>query len=127
MGVSYASPTYYADRLCERGRAYLRAFFAPSPEARNGFDKDRNAIEKNARQGRPPRPPRTRGPKGKKSKAERDAEKAERAAEKKDREKAEAEMKMKVKERIDAVWDRNAADMTCQAGRDALLRTMYWM
>jgi eukaryotic translation initiation factor 2C len=25
--VSYASPTYYADRLCERGRLYLRNFF----------------------------------------------------------------------------------------------------
>lgn len=26
-GVSYVSPTYYADRLCERGRLYLRKFF----------------------------------------------------------------------------------------------------
>jgi eukaryotic translation initiation factor 2C len=25
--VSYASPAYYADRLCERGRCYLRDFF----------------------------------------------------------------------------------------------------
>lgn len=25
--VSYATPTYYADRLCERGRHYLREFF----------------------------------------------------------------------------------------------------
>lgn len=25
--VSYAPPAYYADRLCERGRAYLRSFF----------------------------------------------------------------------------------------------------
>ncbi|KAF2798180.1 Piwi-domain-containing protein [Melanomma pulvis-pyrius CBS 109.77] len=29
MGVSYAPPAYYADRLCERGRCYLRAWFAP--------------------------------------------------------------------------------------------------
>lgn len=26
-GVSYASPTYYADRLCERGRLYIRAYY----------------------------------------------------------------------------------------------------
>ena len=25
--MSYASPAYYADRLCERGRIYLRNFF----------------------------------------------------------------------------------------------------
>jgi eukaryotic translation initiation factor 2C len=30
--VSYASPTYYSDRLCERGRLYIRKFF-------NGDDK----------------------------------------------------------------------------------------
>lgn len=29
MGVSYAPPAYYADRLCERGRCYLRPWFAP--------------------------------------------------------------------------------------------------
>ncbi|KAF2865134.1 hypothetical protein BDV95DRAFT_612925 [Massariosphaeria phaeospora] len=28
-GVSYAPPAYYADRLCERGRCYLRHFFSP--------------------------------------------------------------------------------------------------
>ncbi|KAF2024624.1 stem cell self-renewal protein Piwi, partial [Setomelanomma holmii] len=27
LGVSYASPAYYADRLCERGRCYLRPFY----------------------------------------------------------------------------------------------------
>ncbi|KAK8173512.1 ribonuclease H-like domain-containing protein, partial [Phyllosticta citrichinensis] len=27
MTVSYASPAYYADRLCERGRIYLREFY----------------------------------------------------------------------------------------------------
>jgi eukaryotic translation initiation factor 2C len=29
VGVSYAPPAYYADRLCERGRAYLRDWFSP--------------------------------------------------------------------------------------------------
>ncbi|KAH7385933.1 Piwi domain-containing protein [Pyrenochaeta sp. MPI-SDFR-AT-0127] len=32
MGVSYAPPAYYADRLCDRGRrCYLRNFLAPPP------------------------------------------------------------------------------------------------
>jgi eukaryotic translation initiation factor 2C len=30
--VSYATPTYYADRLCERGRLYLRDFFVASAD-----------------------------------------------------------------------------------------------
>ncbi|KAF2851686.1 Piwi-domain-containing protein [Plenodomus tracheiphilus IPT5] len=29
-GVSYAPPAYYADRLCERGRIYLRHFITPT-------------------------------------------------------------------------------------------------
>ena len=29
IGVSYAPPAYYADRLCERGRSYLRNYFSP--------------------------------------------------------------------------------------------------
>jgi eukaryotic translation initiation factor 2C len=29
IGVSYAPPAYYADRLCDRGRAYLRDWFSP--------------------------------------------------------------------------------------------------
>ncbi|KAL5450265.1 hypothetical protein PMIN07_001265 [Paraphaeosphaeria minitans] len=33
-GVSYASPAYYADRLCERGRCYLRDFFVRTNDGR---------------------------------------------------------------------------------------------
>jgi len=31
--VSYASPTYYADRLCERGRLYIRKYYNGDDEA----------------------------------------------------------------------------------------------
>ncbi|CAN9252449.1 unnamed protein product [Alternaria alternata] len=41
VGVSYASPAYYADRLCERGRIYLRDFFVRTA---NG-EKRRNELE----------------------------------------------------------------------------------
>ena len=33
MGVSYAPPAYYADRLSERGRNYLRDWFTPNYES----------------------------------------------------------------------------------------------
>ncbi|KAF2502246.1 Piwi-domain-containing protein [Lophium mytilinum] len=39
LGVSYAPPAYYADRLCERGRTYLRNYFNAKPQMR-GMDKD---------------------------------------------------------------------------------------
>lgn len=40
-GVSYASPAYYADRLCERGRCYLRDFFVNTPESQTRRNKVR--------------------------------------------------------------------------------------
>lgn len=51
VSVSYASPAYYADRLCERGRCYLRNFLAAprgSP-ARDGFERFRDNIEQQLR------------------------------------------------------------------------------
>ena len=48
MGVSYASPAYYADRLCERGRCYLRSYFtAPrGTEERKWFNDLKDKHEK---------------------------------------------------------------------------------
>ncbi|KAJ4351686.1 uncharacterized protein N0V89_007029 [Didymosphaeria variabile] len=45
-GVSYASPAYYADRLCERGRCYLRDFFVRTTAGR----PRRNDIERKQNQ-----------------------------------------------------------------------------
>ena len=48
LGVSYAPPVYYADRLCERGRCYLRQWFAPDKNS-NHYQKyleQKTAIEK---------------------------------------------------------------------------------
>jgi eukaryotic translation initiation factor 2C len=45
VGVSYASPAYYADRLCERGRCYLRRFFNPSQLDKDNFNNDKSAFE----------------------------------------------------------------------------------
>ena len=39
LGVSYASPAYYADRLCDRGRAYIRDFIVGSREMRDQLNE----------------------------------------------------------------------------------------
>jgi eukaryotic translation initiation factor 2C len=41
MGVSYASPAYYADRLCERGRHYLRDFYTLTDAGKHYRDTQR--------------------------------------------------------------------------------------
>jgi eukaryotic translation initiation factor 2C len=40
--VSYVSPTYYADRLCERGRLYVRKYFNGDDQ---GFWDDLNKYK----------------------------------------------------------------------------------
>lgn len=47
LGVSYAPPAYYADRLCERGRCYLRQWFAPDKNSSHyqKYLKQKTAIE----------------------------------------------------------------------------------
>jgi eukaryotic translation initiation factor 2C len=51
MGVSYAPPAYYADRLCERGRNYLRDWFTPSYESEHFkvYQERKTTIEKDAK------------------------------------------------------------------------------
>jgi eukaryotic translation initiation factor 2C len=51
--VSYASPTYYADRLCERGRCYLREWFTPDRAKRDEFKKKKSEYKQIAQQNQP--------------------------------------------------------------------------
>jgi len=60
MGVSYATPAFYADRLCERGRCYLCKQYNPTPAYRNQYDNYRDAQERAVEQARN-RPPPARG------------------------------------------------------------------
>jgi len=46
IGVSYAPPAYYADRLCERGRAYMREFIEPTQALR---EMDDHAVREKIR------------------------------------------------------------------------------
>ncbi|KAF1849518.1 Piwi-domain-containing protein [Cucurbitaria berberidis CBS 394.84] len=47
MGVSYAPPAYYADRLCERGRQYLRDWFTPNYESAHykDYQSEKDTID----------------------------------------------------------------------------------
>lgn len=44
--VSYAPHAYYADRLCERGRLYLRKFYDAGPQLKNDLKYDQFAEKK---------------------------------------------------------------------------------
>ncbi|KAH3913322.1 hypothetical protein HBH56_101590 [Parastagonospora nodorum] len=50
LGVSYAPPAYYSDRLCDRGRAYMRDFYSPDPDSAytQAYDAMKKIIEQNA-------------------------------------------------------------------------------
>jgi eukaryotic translation initiation factor 2C len=45
IGVSYAPPEYYADRLCDRGRCYLRKYFVPDPDFAKRLDNYKGGLE----------------------------------------------------------------------------------
>ncbi|KAF2709989.1 Piwi-domain-containing protein [Pleomassaria siparia CBS 279.74] len=55
VGVSYAAPAYYADRLCERGRQYMRDYFTRTDKGRwlqeqmDYYKKDEESKAKQAR------------------------------------------------------------------------------
>lgn len=48
MPVSYAPPAFYADRLCERGRVYLKRFFDGSYQPPKIRDKEHNLVDEDA-------------------------------------------------------------------------------
>jgi eukaryotic translation initiation factor 2C len=51
LGVSYAPSAYYADRLCERGRQYLRDWFTPNYDSDHykNYQAMKDQIDKNAK------------------------------------------------------------------------------
>ncbi|KAA8621618.1 Piwi domain containing protein [Pyrenophora tritici-repentis] len=50
--VSYALPAYYADRLCERGRCYLREWYNPDNNKRQEYNNQLRAVERIVEQNR---------------------------------------------------------------------------
>lgn len=141
-GVSYAPPAYYADRLCERGRCYLRKWLCPDPATRKYWDDKRKKTladvkreqaEKNKKQaGGQQQDRKGKGKatdkqvvsKKKKSKAERDQEKKEKE-----------ELMVLVNKRletelfadIDARWYVDPVDDEAKERKEWNQDTMYWM
>jgi eukaryotic translation initiation factor 2C len=64
LGVSYASPAYYADRLCERGRAYIRDFLIGDEGLRKALQGQKSAWETERRNMRNSIFPRSRDAQG---------------------------------------------------------------
>jgi len=80
IGVSYASPAYYADRLCERGRCYLRDLFIGASDYTKELEqygKDLEEVYENIRDKKYPKPPKPKGKKKAGGKREKRPEKSD--------------------------------------------------
>ena len=126
LGVSYAAPAYYADRLCERARCYLRKYYVPNNNARfdtrnqlrnveTAVNQNRNATNANV-------PPRPRG--HKKTDAEIQAEKTD-AKDVADR--MYNWLNPIAENRLDAERDDVAKNPAGDERQRHMLETMYWM
>jgi len=123
MGVSYAPPAYYADRLCERGRCYMRKWFNPDRDTKNDWDrKKRNhrldvKKERDAKNLKANRPERKRGDK----KTE-----LELTEEEEDKKEVAKRMMEELKKEINERWVPGPVDGAEIRGAE-MLHTMYWM
>ncbi|CAN9434596.1 unnamed protein product [Alternaria alternata] len=123
-GVSYASPAYYADRLAERGRCYLREWFNPSNTKRNAYETHCQQVEADVEAARN-RPQRTGN--HKKTPAEIQEDKA-------DREQILQQMRDYIWPVVETRWNTPIHDLAesgfrpnAKAKYDHLKGTMYWM
>jgi eukaryotic translation initiation factor 2C len=123
MGVSYAAPAYYADRLCERARCYIREFLVPSQDEVKKMD----ALRRQEEQKKGLWPPK---------KFDREAERNKTRAQKDKERKALSDKKEAVEESLRKhTYDRAVQRFEEEkrdadyhdVGRDRLLKTMYWM
>ncbi|KAI4672821.1 uncharacterized protein J4E78_001324 [Alternaria triticimaculans] len=122
MGVSYAPPAYYADRLCERGRCYMRPWYNPTTDTKKYWGKLKRQIEDDVKAERDKtnkkanRPQRTRGHKKTAEEVkEQDA----------DQEEVRKRLNKKLKEEYEDRFNKE-----CIGGEDRareFLDTMYWM
>lgn len=119
MGVSYAAPAYYADRLCERASCYLREFFVPSRDRRDQLDADRCRLETQ----KGIRPPKDMDDMNSSAKEQ------ERPRVKQVKQEIDEILKDRtwksVQDRLDAKGEAQDKDVTKK--REDLLETMYWM
>ncbi|KAG9194153.1 hypothetical protein G6011_04188 [Alternaria panax] len=124
LGVSYAAPAYYADRLCERARCYLREWYNPDSDKRQAHHDQlvstERMVEQNRNNTNANMPARTRG--HKKTDAEIQAEKD-------DVEDVDDRMHAWLKPEYEARWDAqpDAVVLNPEARKKGFEQTMYWM
>ncbi|KAL1798359.1 hypothetical protein ACET3X_002396 [Alternaria dauci] len=124
LGVSYAAPAYYADRLCERARCYLREWYNPDTDKRQHYHNKLVDTERTVEQRRnninANMPARTRGHK----KTEADIK-----AEKDDVEDIENSMRTWLRPQYEARWDAQPDDAIpdVEGRKRRFEQTMYWM
>ncbi|CAO2651958.1 Nn.00g002410.m01.CDS01 [Neocucurbitaria sp. VM-36] len=123
MGVSYAPPAYYADRLCERGRCYLRNYLAPSTDFFKNHKNMRTVVEDRLKAEREAifKPDRKANKMGKSVKTA-----AEKEQEEKDKETAEKEVKHKTFERAKRDF-YGKVPIVKNPWMDSIGETMFWM
>lgn len=126
-GVSYAPPAYYADRLCERGRCYLRTWYNPSPDTRAHWRALKMRAQKEVQAERAATNARAGGGAAKHVRGQRktalEVEQMEG-----DADKVRGRLVAVLRPAIEARWD--AEGKLNRAGpvrRKAIAETMYWM
>ncbi|KAF1849347.1 Piwi-domain-containing protein [Cucurbitaria berberidis CBS 394.84] len=122
MGVSYAPPAYYADRLCERGRCYLRPFLAPSQDFANRHKKMRFNVEQEIKAERETK---FRGERTTDSMGMVVKSAEEKKQEETDRDRAEMVVKRNTFESAKATF--YGSDIVRNPWKDAIGKTMFWM
>jgi len=130
--VSYVSPTYYADRLCERGRLYIRKFIVGDDLAfKQQLDSHRSTVQARLRSAKKAKSDSLQSQKGDKSAEEK-------LKEMEDRNALKEEMKKWVFDKVKAEFYR-AKEGAGKGGGDPgdvgdgnpwgreLGKTMFWM
>lgn len=126
-GVSYAMPAYYADRLCERGRCYIRNSLVPSRADRDEQDTKRRDLEdqKRAARHRPQKSDAEKKKRQSKKEAEEDKE-DKKAVERILRD----DLMVKIRKRFDGTPNRvipQQVEQRRQEMLNKLSQTMWWM
>lgn len=123
MGVSYAPPAYYADRLCERGRCYLRDLLNPDQEDVLELDDLEAKLKSDRRSIRDAQfSPRVKDEKDVVviSKEERELRKAH-------DDEVDLELRKHTFRKAEAIFNKGGGDGRGNPWKQSLRRTMFWM
>ena len=122
-GVPYAPPAYYADRLCERGRAYLRPYFSGDPTVREQMENFASEFETVLDEKRAQRFPKSKKPrKGKNQKSENELKK-----EREDREVLATELGKEGYRKVEEHFYSDRQNPGGNPWNEEIDKVMFWM